>query len=48
MVRKGATKDWENYGGDVRWGAVDQVFERELGGVEALAPLRPYMRGDDG
>ena len=45
MVRKGATKDWENYMG-VRWGEVDEVFVRELGGVGALAPLRLYMGGD--
>ena len=46
-MRKGAVGDWKNYEEEVRWAEVDEVFERELGRIDALAPLRQHMRSNE-
>ena len=42
-TRKGVTRDYENHLDAGKWGEVDRVYAEQMGGVEAFAPLAPYM-----
>ena len=43
LTRKGVTKDYLNHLTPEHWARVDEVFAERMGGLEAFAPLRPYM-----
>ena len=42
-TRKGVTRDYENHLDAGKWEEVDRVYAEQMGGVEAFAPLAPYM-----
>ena len=42
-TRKGVTRDYENHLDAGKWAEVDRVYAEQMGGVEAFAPLAPYM-----
>jgi len=42
-TRKGVTRDYLNHLTPEHWARVDEVFAERMGGLEAFAPLRPYM-----